>query len=78
PALGSVEINYDNNGPRLPELLPVLRQIQEVKPLVIRGEFTHADIVYVKRNLSPRGLLLNIVTTSVAEARALVTTLRDA
>jgi hypothetical protein len=72
-----IEINYDDNGPRLPEILPVLRQIQEVKPLIIRGAFTAAEIGYMRRALSPRGLLLNIVADSAAKARELMAILRD-
>jgi hypothetical protein len=74
--LSCIEINYDNNGPRLPELLPLLRRIQEVKPMVIRGELTAEEVGWIKRELSPRGLLLNLVAWSVEEARTLVTTLK--
>ena len=75
-SLSCIEINYDNNGPRLPDLLPLLRKIQEAKPLVIRGELTVEEIAWVKRELSPRGLLLNLVAMSVEEARTLMAALR--
>lgn len=75
--LSCIEINYDDNGPRLPELLPLLRQIQEVKPLILRGAMTPEEIAYVKRELSPRGLLLNLVARSVEEARTLMSALRS-
>jgi len=71
-----IEINYDDNGPRLPELLPLLRRVQETKPLIIRGAFTADELSFVKRELSPRGLLLNIVADSAARARALMAVLR--
>ncbi|MDA8218112.1 MAG: hypothetical protein M0Z94_10905 [Dehalococcoidales bacterium] len=74
--LSCIEINYDDNAPRLPELLPTLRRIQASKPLIIRGSFTDDEIAYVKRELSPCGLLLNIVVSSVAEARQLMDALR--
>lgn len=76
-SLSCVEINYDNNGPRLPELLPLLRTIQERKPLVIRGEFTVEEVGWVKRELSPNGLLLNLVAWSAEEARDLVSALKS-
>ncbi len=75
-SLSCVEINYDNNGPRLPELKPLLRKIQEAKPLIIRGELTAEEIVWIKRELSPRGLLLNIATWSQDEARTLMDALK--
>ncbi len=75
-SLSCVEINYDNNGPRLPELLPLLRQIQERKPLIIRGELTVDEIGWIKRGLSPNGLLLNLVAWSVEDARTLVAALK--
>jgi len=75
-SLSCIEINYDNNGPRLPDLLPLLTRIQEMKPLVIRGELTLEEIAWIKRELSPRGLLLNLVATSVEEARTLMAALR--
>jgi len=75
-SLSCIEINYDNNGPRLPALLPLLKSIQGVKPLVIRGELTVEEIAWIKRELSPRGLLLNIATLSVEEARTLMAALR--
>ena len=74
--LSCVEINYDDNAPRLPEILPALRRIQEAKPLIIRGTLTAEEVRYVKRELSPCGLLLNLVAQSVAEARALMDILR--
>ncbi len=75
-SLSCIEINYDNNGPRLPELLPILRKVQEAKPLVIRGELTVEEIAWTRRELSPRGLLLNLVAMSVEEARTLMAALR--
>lgn len=75
-SLSCVEINYDNNGPRLPELLPLLRTIQDRKPLIIRGELTVDEIAWIKGELSPRGLLLNLVAWSVEEARELVAALK--
>ncbi|HEX9016313.1 MAG TPA: hypothetical protein VF960_10015, partial [Chloroflexota bacterium] len=76
-SLSCVEINYDNNGPRLPELLPLLKRIQEVKPLIIRGELTVAEIGYVKRHLSPAGLLLNLCSETEEGARAQMDALRS-
>ena len=75
-SLSCVEINYDNNGPRLPELLPILEAVQERKPLIIRGELTTEEIAYVKRELSPSGLLLNLVAETVPEAEAQMAALR--
>jgi hypothetical protein len=75
--LSCIEINYDDNGPRLTELMPVLRRIQESKPLVIRGALTVAEIEAVKRDLSPRGLLLNMVSMSVEESREQMAVLRS-
>ena len=75
-SLSCIEINYDNNGPRLPALLPLLKRIQEAKPLVIRGELKPEEITYIKRELSPRGLLLNLCAETVPEAQAQMQALR--
>jgi hypothetical protein len=75
--LSCLEINYDDNGPRLPELLPLLKRIQEVKPLVVRGAMTVEEIDLVKRELSPRGLLLNLAVRSAREGRELMSALRS-
>ena len=76
-SLSAIEINYDDNGPHLPELLHWLRRIQEEKPLVIRGAFAAEEIAYIKRELSPKGLALNMVAHSVAEAKSLIAGLRE-
>ncbi len=76
--LSCIEVNYDDNGPRLPELLPLLRQVQDVgKPLILRGAMTPEEIAFVKRELSPRGLLLNLVAGSVEEGQRLMEVLRS-
>ncbi len=75
--LSCIEVNYDDNGPRLPALLPLLRQIQAAgRPLILRGAITPQEIAFVRRELSPRGLLLNLVAGSVEEGRALMDALR--
>ncbi|HZK67507.1 MAG TPA: hypothetical protein VFD42_08210 [Chloroflexota bacterium] len=75
-SLSCIEVNYDDNGPRLPEILPMLKRIQEAKPLIIRGGMTDEEIRQIKGELSPRGLLVNMIIPSVEEARRQMELLR--
>lgn len=75
-SLNCIEINYDDNGPKLPELGLMLKRVQEAKPLIIRGIMSADEIEWIKRELSPRGLLVNVITSSVEEAKVLIDLLR--
>jgi hypothetical protein len=72
--LAVVEVNYDASGPALRELIPVLRRIQQHKPLLVWGEFTSEELDEMKESLSPRGLALQVIVDSPEDA---ATTLRE-
>jgi hypothetical protein len=63
------QINKDAVGMSFAEMLPYLKRVQEDKRcLLIRGILTENDLKLVKENLSPAGLLLQVVADNAAEA----------
>ena len=64
-----IEINKDIAGPSLPELAPTIWRIQEAgKCVLIWGDFDDNDMEFVRQNLDPCGLCLQIMATSVEHA----------
>ena len=65
-------INKDAVGMAFGDMLPYLKKVQDNKRrLLIKGFLTEYDLKLVEDNLSPAGLLLQIVVNSAAEARQL-------
>ncbi|MAG35297.1 MAG: hypothetical protein CL878_03485 [Dehalococcoidia bacterium] len=61
PALRGVQVSLDYpGGPSLVDLLPLLRQLNECKPLVITGPVTQEELDTLLASLSPRGLCLEV------------------
>ena len=67
--LGSIEIKRDIAGASVKEMLPVLKLVQEVKPLIIRGIMDKEDIDTALQELSYRGLYLNQLVETVDQAK---------
>jgi DNA-binding FadR family transcriptional regulator len=65
-----VEVNKDSGGPSVKEMLPVLAKIMETRGLILWGDLTIEDLELVRRNLPCRGLCLNVVAPTLAEAKA--------
>ena len=63
-----IEVNKDIGGPSVKEMLPALAKIMQTRGLILWGDLTVGDLEVVKRNLPCRGLALNVVAPSLAEA----------
>jgi hypothetical protein len=61
PELDVVEVNVDDVGPRLPEMMARLRQIIAKKRLFIWGALTDDDLSLIHRELPCRGLALQLI-----------------
>ena len=60
PDLDVIEVNYENPGPSLPDMLPSLIKITNRKRLVLWGEFSEDDFLFLRENLGSRNLCLQI------------------
>ncbi len=71
------QVTKDMGSTRLSDMMPGLLKIQEAgKPLIVKGQFTDADLDFMKRNLSLRGLCIQPVVASLSEAENLLPSLR--
>ncbi len=70
--LRCIQINKDVGGSSVEEMLPYFKKVQaKGRPLLVRGKLDYKDLALLRENLSPRGLYLQIVVESTAEARAM-------
>ncbi|MFH1571744.1 MAG: hypothetical protein ABIL09_27390 [Gemmatimonadota bacterium] len=73
----AVEVTMDPNGPRVAEMLPHFRRIQERgRPLVVFGLNEEAEVALLARSLSPRGLCVFVQADSPDQARHLLAAAR--
>jgi len=71
-ALNCIQINKDTGGTQIEWELPYFRMVQERgRRLLIRGKLTLEDLDLLRKNLSPRGLYLQVVVESPEETRGL-------
>jgi len=71
------QINRDAVGVHLQEMVPGLKKIQDAgRLLLLRADFQEEEIALVARELSPIGLMIQIVTHGPAEAVAFQDLLR--
>jgi hypothetical protein len=70
PDLDVIEINLDDNGPRVPDLIPHFKQVLEKKNLIIWGDFSREDLLIMRENLPTRGLALQIMADTAEKVRA--------
>jgi hypothetical protein len=54
--LGCIQVNKDVGGPEVSEMLPVLKQIQRRKNLVVSGDFTPDELGLLKSEIPPEGV----------------------
>ena len=67
-----IEINKDQGGWGVPRMLPLFKMVQSRgKKLIVRGKLDLADLESLRRELSPRGLYLQIVIDKPEEAKEL-------
>lgn len=64
PGLTAIQINKDEGGPSVSEMLPVLRKVRACKNLVLWGDFTPDEYELLKNELEPGGLYIMIVIES--------------
>jgi hypothetical protein len=64
-----IQLNKDEGGIAVSELMPYYRKIMEKKRLLIWGDLSYEDINLILNNLSYRGLYLQIIVKDVAEAK---------
>ena len=68
--LKCIQINKDVGGAEVPKMLPFLRMVQDRgKSLLIRGKLDHDDLNLLRRELTPKGLYLQIVVEGSAETQ---------
>jgi hypothetical protein len=68
--LKCIQINKDVGGAEVPKMLPFLRMVQDRgKRLLIRGKLDHDDLNLLRRELTPKGLYLQIVVEGSAETQ---------
>ena len=68
--LKCIQINKDVGGADVPKMLPFLRMVQDRgKRLLIRGKLDHDDLNLLRRELTPKGLYLQIVVEGSAETQ---------
>jgi hypothetical protein len=72
PHLDVIEVNVDDVGPRLPEMIPRFRQILRKKRLLILGVFSEEDLELLRNSLSPAGLALQIKGDSPEAVQATI------
>jgi len=70
--LGAVQISQDEGVP-LSQSMPYLSKTQDAgKPLIVKGQFTEADLMTLRDRLSPKGLCIQAVVGDLEGARHLL------
>ncbi len=69
-SLRAVQINRDEGGPSLQQMLPHLRRVQGRKNLVAWGRFSQEEVDFLGEHLDPGGLYIMTVAETPAEAAA--------
>jgi len=72
PELDVIEINYEPYGVTLEKMLPFLIKVKKSKRLVLWGDFTTEDLVFLNRNLSPDNLCLQMNVVDVKAAKEMM------
>jgi hypothetical protein len=72
------QINRDLVGMRTEEMIPYLKRVQDQKRrLLIRGSMTKDDLRLIHTNLSPTGLILQIVLDKADETEDYIEFIND-
>ncbi|MBN2551184.1 MAG: hypothetical protein JXB06_00380 [Spirochaetales bacterium] len=67
-----IEMNKDEGGPSVEQMLPVFQKVQSGKNCMVWGSFTRADLQLLQKELDPAGLYIMIAVESGEEARDLI------
>ncbi len=70
--LDCIQINKDEGGPSVEEMLPVFKKVLARKKLVIWGSLTKDDLLRIDRELDPAGLETMVCTETLEEAKELL------
>jgi hypothetical protein len=76
PGLDVIEVNVEEIGPTLEEMIPHLKQVLESKNLIVWGDFTTRDFTLMKEHLPTRGLALQLMAETPEGVRALMDDVR--
>lgn len=63
-----IELHIDQGGPSAEDLKDVHKKVLQQKPLLVWGDLTSDDLVYVLQNQSYQGLAINVVVDSLDQA----------
>ena len=77
PALDVIQVNLDDVGPRIPEMIPRFQQILDKKRLLVWGAFTGEDLRTLAENLPTAGFGLQLSATTPDEVNAMVRQVRS-
>jgi len=72
PGLDVIEVNLDDVGLRIPEMIPRFQQILEDKRLLVWGAFTLDDLRALRDSLPTRGLALQCIGATSERVRDLL------
>ena len=71
PDLDIIEVNLDDVGLKIPDMIPRSQQILEKKRLFVWGAFTDADLHMIREHLPARGLALQPIAETPSQMQAL-------
>ncbi|MEM3028118.1 MAG: uroporphyrinogen decarboxylase family protein [Candidatus Bathyarchaeia archaeon] len=70
PGLKAIQMSLDRpNGPAVSELIPLMREVQEGKALIVTGAITREELKLMLDSLEPESLCLNVSLWSEEERR---------
>lgn len=71
PDLDVIEMNLDDTGMRIPEMIVTFQRVLETQRLYLWGHFTLEDLVLMKEELPARGLALQLMYETGEEVRGM-------
>ena len=74
--LRAIQVNKDVGGPSVEEMLPHLQRIAAKKNLILWGDYSPAELDFLRKHLPSRGLFFNFMVPTMEGARELLGRLR--
>ena len=72
PALDVIEVNLDDVGETIPQMIPTFRRILESQRLYVWGHFTEDDLVTIREELPAKGLALQLMYETPTAVSAMI------
>ena len=72
PELGVVEVNLDDVGETIPEMIPTFRRILESQRLYVWGHFSEDDLLTMRKELPAKELALQLMYETPAAVSAMI------